>query len=120
MLCAVGNLTLPTPVVLAGAGLCLLAGALIGYVAAPDATDPSVAKVASYDSGSSLLCLTGDAVQQEVGAAAQGRLCGTWRHSGIVRLPREGDRFRFVVVRTSGESGGQTHRQTVLYGDVVR
>lgn len=119
MLCAVGNLTLPTPVVLAGAGLCLLAGALIGYVAAPDAADPSVATVASYDSGSSRLCLTGDAVQEEEGATAQGGLCGTWRHSGIVRLPRQGDRFRFVVVRTHGESGGQTHRQTVLYGDVV-
>lgn len=120
MLCAVGNLTLPTPVVLAGALLCLLAGALLGYVAAPDSADPTVATVASYDPGTSRLCLTGEAVQKEADHAAAGPLCGTWRHTGIVRLPRQGDRFRFVVVRTEGESGGRTHRQVVLYGDVVR
>lgn len=121
MLCAVGNLTLPTPVVLAGAGMCLLAGALVGYVAAPDSGgDASVATVASYDPPTSRLCLTGDAVKDQPGLDAEGELCGTWRRSGIVRQPKAGEKFRFVVVRTEGRSGGQERHQVLLYGDVVR
>lgn len=119
MLCAVGNLTLPTPVVLAGAGMCLLAGALVGYVLAPASADAAVATVASFDPAASRLCLTGDAVSHEPGRD-QAELCGTWRRSGVVSVPAAGDRFRFVVVRTRGRSDSQERRRVLLYGDVVR
>ena len=33
--------------------------------------------------------------------------------------PSEGDGFRFVSVRTSGEVDGKTEQQVVIYGDVV-
>lgn len=119
MLSGVGNLTLPTPVVLAGAGMCLLAGALVGYVAAPSSGGGSVATVASFDASSSRLCLSGDAVQDESGLDQRGRLCGTWRRAGDVAPPEAGDSFRFVVVRTEGRSDGQPRHQVLLYGDVV-
>ena len=48
-----------------------------------------------------------------------GRLCGTLRRTPNSKLPREGDGFRFVSVRTSGEVNGKTEQQVVIYGDVV-
>ena len=57
------NVTLPTPVVLAGAGLCLLAGYLVGAVAgATDQVERRTADVVAYDATEQRVCLAGDAV----------------------------------------------------------
>ena len=77
--CRVGNVTLPTPLVVAGAALCALAGALVGFVLSPDSSHDSTATVASFDAGDNRLCLSGDAVAEEPGVDAYGQLCGTWR-----------------------------------------
>lgn len=118
--CRVGNVTLPTPLVVAGGAFCLLAGALAGFVLAPDSHDQNTATVVSYQAGDSQLCLSGSRASAEKGADDKGELCGVWRHSGITHVPQPGQKFRFVTVYTSGTSGGEEHRQTVLYGDVVR
>jgi hypothetical protein len=118
MLSGVGNLTLPAPVVVAGVVLCLLAGGVVGAVLAPDAPDRTTAKVVSYDSRTSVLCLSGSSVEHEPGADDQGHLCALWRHAGPFRRPVAGDEFRFVTIRTSG-SGHDERRQTVIFGDVV-
>ncbi|WP_310963215.1 hypothetical protein [Nocardioides terrisoli] len=115
-----GNVTLPAPLVVAGGVFCVLAGAVAGVALAPDHNDHNTATVVSYDSGSSRLCLSGSEAKAEKGANSSGELCGVWRHSGINHIPRPGQTFRFVAVYTSGSSAGQEHRQTVLYGDVVR
>ena len=57
MLGPVGNVNLPTPVVLAGGGLCLLGGYLVGVVAGPEGPDRATGVVESYDSGTRKLCL---------------------------------------------------------------
>ena len=72
------NLNLPTPVVLAGAGLCLLGGYLIGVVAGPDTPERTTGVVDSYNSRTNELCLTGDAVGDQEGANDDGELCGIW------------------------------------------
>jgi hypothetical protein len=115
----VGNVTLPTPVFLAGGALCLVAGYLAGAVGGPDTPDRTTGQVVSFDSGSSRLCLDGDAIQDQEGVDADGRLCGTLRRTPNSQLPRKGDAFRFVSVRTSGEVDGKTQQQIVIYGDVV-
>ena len=111
------NVTMPTPVALAGGALCLLGGYLIGVVAGPDTTARTTAQVVSYERGTSELCLEGEAVAQVQGAS-DGRVCGTWRRVQGAPAPAEGDTFRFVTI-TSDEAGGE-ESVVFIYGDVVR
>jgi hypothetical protein len=115
----VGNVTLPTPVFVAGGALCLLAGYLVGSVAGPDTPDRTTGTVVSFDSATSRLCLEGEAIEDQEGVDPEGRLCGTLRRTPNAQVPREGDEFRFVSVSTSGELDGRTEQQVVIYGDVV-
>jgi hypothetical protein len=115
----VGNVTLPTPVFLAGGALCLVAGYLVGTVAGPGTPERTTAQVVSFDPDGARLCLEGEAITDQEGVDDQGRLCGTWRRTPSSPVPRKGDDFRFVSVATSGEVDGRTQRQVVIYGDVV-
>ena len=113
----VGNVTLPTPVFVAGGAFCLLAGYLGGAVVGrPDGDD--TAKVVSYDSSTAKLCLEGDSVEDEPGFD-DGSLCGTWSHSTGALRPTKGDTFRFIVMDTSGVKGSKPRATTVIYGTVV-
>ncbi len=114
-----GNVTLPTPVFLAGGALCLLAGYLVGSVAGPDTPDRTTGTVVSFDSSKARLCLEGEAIQDQEGVDSEGRLCGTLRRTPNSQVPRKGDDFRFVSVSTSGELDGRAENQVVIYGDVV-
>ncbi len=114
-----GNVTLPTPVFLAGGALCLLAGYLTGSVVGPDTPERTTAEVVSFNRDDSRLCLVGEAIKDQEGVDDTGRLCGTLRRTPNSTLPRKGDGFRFVSVRTSGEVNGKTEQQVVIYGDVV-
>jgi hypothetical protein len=115
----VGNVTLPTPVFLAGGALCLLAGYLVGAVAGPEGHHGTTAKVVSFDTGSAKLCLEGDSVKDEPGVDQDGVLCGTWSHSTGSAAPRKGDTFRFVTMDTSGVKGSKPMDTVVIYGTVV-
>jgi hypothetical protein len=117
MLAGVGNVTLPTPVFVAGGALCLLAGYLVGAVAGPDTPERTTATVSSYDPGTDELCLTGGGVKDQSGVDSDGRLCGTWRRSSGRNTPAKGDHFRFVSVVHKGS--GDTKSSTAIYGDVV-
>lgn len=117
MLARVGNLTLPTPVAVAGAAFCILAGVLVGTALNHGAADNATAKVVSFDADRARLCLGGDALSGD--ARAAGELCGTWRHTPNQTEPSPGDTFRYVTVRTSGRQAGQDRHETVIYGDVV-
>ena len=114
-----GNVTLPTPVFVAGGALSLLAGYLIGSVASPSAPERSTATVVSFDSARSRLCLTGDALDGQDGVDADGELCGTLRRTPDAQVPRKGEKFRFVSVSQSGEDDGKKQQQVVIYGVVV-
>ena len=114
-----GNVTLPTPVFLAGGALCLVAGILVGSVLLPDTPARTTAQVVSFDATKSRLCLEGEAIEDQEGVDQDGRLCGTLRRTPSADTPRKGDEFRFVSVRTSGEVDGKTEQQIVIYGDVV-
>lgn len=120
MLCDVGNVSLPTPVFLAGGAMCLLAGYLVGAIASPDTPDRTTATVVSYDDTSSRLCLAGATVKDAAGADSSGELCGIWRRTPGSTLPSKGDAFRFVSVSTTGELRGKKQSSVVLYGDVAR
>ncbi|ROR90533.1 hypothetical protein [Nocardioides aurantiacus] len=114
------NVTLPTPVVLAGAGLCLLGGYLVGSVAgATDQVERRTAEVASYDPADQRVCLTGAAVEDLPGADDEGRLCGSLRRTPSSAVPREGDTMRFVSVATTGQVDGKPRQSVVVIGDVV-
>jgi hypothetical protein len=115
----VGNVTLPTPVFLAGGALCLVAGYLVGSVAGPDTPARTTAKVVSFDHTSSRLCLRGGSTKDQEGAGSDGTLCGTWRESRGSQTPEKGDRFRFVSVSNSGDADGHHQDQVVIYGDVL-
>jgi hypothetical protein len=115
----VGNVTLPTPVFLAGGAFCLLAGYLVGAVVGPDSQHGTTAEVVSFDAGTSRLCLEGDAVKDESGADDHGVLCGTWSHGAGATNPQKGDTFRFVLQDTSGVKGSKPRDTTVIYGTVV-
>jgi hypothetical protein len=115
----VGNVSLPTPVFLAGGALCLVAGYLVGSVAGPGTPDRTTAKVVSFDSSDEKLCLEGDAIKDQEGVDSDGHLCGTLRRTPNSQVPAEGDDFRFVSVRTKGEVDGQARQQVVIYGAVV-
>lgn len=115
-----GNVTLPTPVFVAGGALCLVAGFLIGTVAGPDTPHRTTATVVSFSSKTSRLCLEGSSVKNETNADANGMLCGTWSHSADATEPRKGDTFRFVAMDTSGAKGSEPRSATVIYGTVER
>ena len=116
----VGNVTLPTPVFLAGGAFCLLAGYLAGAVIGPDDQRGDTATVVSFTASTSRLCLEGDAVKNAAGVDDDGVLCGTWSHSTGSAPPRKGDRFRFVSMDTTGVKGAKPRDTTVIYGTVVQ
>jgi hypothetical protein len=116
----VANVTLPTPVFLAGGAVCLLAGYLIGAVAGPDTPHRTTATVVSFDSTGSQLCLKGSAVKHETGTSKDGVLCGTWNHAANAVMPHKGDEFRFVSTSTKQVHDSKTSELTVLYGTVVQ
>jgi hypothetical protein len=110
---------MPTPVLVAGGALCLLGGYLAGVVLSPGPPDRATATVASFNTGTSQLCLKGDSVKDQKGLNSEGELCGDWRRTPGSRVPQKGESFRFVTVRTTGTSDGKPRHQTVIYGDVV-
>lgn len=112
-----GNVTLPTPVFVAGGAFALLAGYVAGSLVSGGNSDQQVAKVVSFHPQDGRLCLGGDAVK-DAEAAKDGVLCGTWSHSPGVRVPRKGDSFRFVTLdRPVKEKSESTH--VVIFGTVV-
>ncbi|GAA1927998.1 hypothetical protein GCM10009737_32320 [Nocardioides lentus] len=121
-----GNVNLPTPVAVAIAALCVLAGYLLGIVAGPDGPERTVGTVESFDPGENLLCLSGEAVAELEDTALDGEdddvLCGRWQRSAGSTRPSVGDDFRFVTERTTdapdGESAPEAGR-VVIYGAVV-
>lgn len=120
-----GNVTLPTPVAMAGGAICILGGYLLGVVTGPDTPSRTTAVVESYDPATSRLCLTGETVEDQEGATDDdGVLCGTWRRAGgASRNPEPGDEFRFVSVVSNETRDGAAEgagRVTIIYGDVVR
>jgi hypothetical protein len=115
----VGNVTLPTPVFLAGGAFCLVAGYVAGAVVGPHTERGQTASVVSYDSGTAKLCLEGDSVDDEPGVD-DGVLCGTWSHTTGSATPDKGDTFRFVTMDTSGVKGSKPRDAVVIYGTVVK
>lgn len=119
-----GNVTLPTPVALAGAALCVLGGYLLGVVAGPDAPERATATVESFDPDRNELCLTGEALQDQPGVEEEGRLCGIWRRTQASQTtPEAGDTFRFVSMEVDGSSRTEAEDSppvTVIYGNVAR
>ncbi len=111
------NLNLPTPVVLAGAGLCLLGGYLIGVVAGPDTPERTTGIVDSYNSRTNELCLSGDAVGDQEGANDDGELCGIWQRTTTARMPRKGDSFRFVS-KVSAQQSTPDDDRILIFGEV--
>lgn len=114
-----GNVTLPTPVFVAGGALFLLAGYLIGIVAGPDTPHRTTATVVSFDAGDNKLCLGGDGVKDITGVDDAGHLCGTWRRTSGSATPSKGNQFRFVSVVNRDPSTEAPSNRTVIYGDVV-
>jgi hypothetical protein len=119
-----GNVTLPTPVALAGGAICILGGYLLGAVAGPSTPSRTTAVVDSYDQSDGRICLSGETVTDQEGAGDDGNLCGTWRRSvGDEILPEPGDEFRFVSVVVDQPPSGEGDADgpyTMIYGDVVR
>ncbi len=113
-----GNVTLPTPVAVAAALLCLLGGYLVGVFAGPTGNDAATAEVESYDRADDELCLRGDAVRDLPDTGDDGVLCGTWRRTQGAVTPRPGDEFTFVTMTSS--AAGEGERVTYIYGDVAR
>jgi len=112
----VGNVNLPTPVVMAGAGLCMLAGYLVGVVAGPDTPERTTAVVESYDSRTRQLCLSGDGVEEHEGSV-DGELCGIWQRAGNSPEPRPGDPFRFVSTVSEQQATPDDDR-VAIFGEV--
>lgn len=116
-----GNVTLPTPVFVAGGALCLLAGYLVGTVVGPEKPERAIATVASFESATSTLCLEGDAVQDEKGLSDEGQLCGLWKPAqGLMETPSPGDKFRFVSMDTSGVGDDDPKTKVIIYGNVIK
>ena len=113
-----GNVTLPTPVFLAGGAFCLLAGYLAGAVVSGDSGSGDTATVVSFEAKTSKLCLEGESVEDEPGVE-DGVLCGTWSHSAGAVRPDKGDTFRFVTMDTTGVKGAKPRDTTIIYGTVV-
>jgi hypothetical protein len=120
---SMGNVTLPTPVALAGGAFCVLGGYLIGVVAGPDSPSRTTAVVESYDSSGSRLCLTGESIKDQAGVSEDGLLCGTWRRpAGSRDNPVPGEEFRFVSVvsrESTADNPDAPGTATVIYGDVL-
>jgi hypothetical protein len=118
-----GNISLPTPVALAGGAICLLGGYLLGVVAGPSTPSRTTAMVDSYDDRDGRLCLSGEMIADQEGVTEEGQLCGTWRRSvGDEDLPEPGDQFRFVSVVVDQPPEGEDSEDgpfTMIYGDVV-
>ena len=114
-----GNVTLPTPVFLAGGALCLVAGYLVGSVLGPDTPERTTATVVSFEPDEAQLCLEGEAIRDQEGVNEAGQLCGTLRRTPNSQVPAKGDDFRFVSLRTSDEVDGKAVQQVVIYGDVL-
>lgn len=117
-----GNVNLPTPVVIAGGALCLLGGYLVGVVAGPSKPAEAIGVVESYDRSSNQLCLSGESAAAHEGADDEGVLCGMWRRSGGSTRPTAGQDFYFVAVRTSeapAEEAPELSQQVLIYGGVV-
>jgi hypothetical protein len=112
--------SLPTPVVIAGGAVCLVAGYLIGTVAGPSTPHPTTATVVSFEAKTSHLCLEGKAVKDDKSVDSDGVLCGVWSHSTGASLPRKGDKFQFVAQDTATSNKRQPRYSTVLYGTVVK
>jgi hypothetical protein len=113
----VGNVNLPTPVILAIGVLLLLAGYLVGVVAGPSAPDRTTAVVSSYDAKTSQLCLEGEAVSELEGADGD-TLCGTWQRVHGAAEPSKGDDFRFVSSLRRAQEGADDDRVTI-FGEVA-
>ena len=115
-----GNVNLPTPLVVAGGSLCVLGGYLLGVVTGPDTPERTVGVVESFDRATNRLCLSGETVAEQEGADDSGQLCGTWSRASGSAPPEVGDDFRFVSVRTAEDPEGASEESSVLiYGDVV-
>ena len=85
-----GNVTLPTPVFIAGGALCVVAGMLIGgVVLSPGTPERTTGKVVSYDPGRSRLCLEGDGIKDQEGVDSSGHLCGTLRRTANSKDPAQ-------------------------------
>ncbi|HSX67100.1 hypothetical protein [Nocardioides sp.] len=112
-----GNVNLPTPVVIAAGVMCLAGGYLIGVVAGPDSPDRTTAVVSSYDARTSRLCLEGDGVADLEGADGDA-LCGSWQRVEGSAKPAVGDEFRFVSTLHEGQSGSDDDRVTI-FGEVA-
>ncbi len=110
------NVTVPMPIAVAGGGLCLLGGFIVGAVAGPNAPSLDTAEVVSYTPAGDELCLTGEAVAEEP-EAQDGVLCGTWRRDVGAADPAPGDDFRFVLLTNRNNDDGET--ATFIFGDVV-
>lgn len=119
-----GNVTLPTPVAVAGGAICILGGYLLGVVTGPDTPSRTTAVVESYDERNGRLCLTGETITEQEGGTEDGLLCGTWRRTERgERVPEPGDEFRFVSVVVDQPAADQDDPDvpsTMIFGDVVR
>lgn len=116
-LTSVGNVNLPTPVVILFGVLLLAAGYLTGAVAGPDAPDRTTATVASFDAATNRLCLEGDGVS-ELEGAEDDEICGVWQRVQGAVEPKVGDDFRFVSTLHTGQAGQDDNRVT-LFGEVA-
>lgn len=115
-----GNVNLPTPLVVAGGSLCVLGGYLLGVVTGPDTPERTVGVVESFDRATNRLCLSGDTVAEQEGADDSGQLCGTWSRASGSSPPAVGEEFRFVSVRTAEDPDAESADSGVLiYGEVV-
>jgi len=116
-----GNVTLPTPVAVAGGAICVLGGYLLGVVAGPDAPTRATATVESYDGANGRLCLRGQTVEDQEGTAEGELLCGRWRRPPDAETPQPGDAFRYVSTATEARSSpdGEPEPVTLIYGGVV-
>ncbi|WP_188784942.1 hypothetical protein [Nocardioides phosphati] len=112
-----GNVNLPTPVVIAAGVFVFAGGYLTGAVTGWDSPDRTSATVSSYDGGSHRLCLHGDAVSELDGAKGD-TICGQWRRVEGSAVPAEGDTFRFVSSLHKGQSGSADDRITI-FGEVA-
>lgn len=125
-----GNVNLPTPVLVAVGALCILAGYLLGIVAGPDTPERTIGVVDSYDADAGVLCLSGEAVAELDDSSDDGVddgddddvLCGLWQRSAGSSRPSSGEEFRFVTERIDEAPEGQSSDgagRVLIYGAVV-
>ncbi|TCJ28962.1 hypothetical protein [Nocardioides jejuensis] len=112
-----GNVNLPTPVVIAAGVIVFAGGYLTGAVTGWDSPDRTTAVVSSYDAKTHRLCLKSDAVSDLAGAEGN-TICGQWERVSGSALPAVGDDFRFVSSVTKGQSGTADDRVSI-FGEVA-